>query len=220
MILTSIEMFMARIEFYTMALITIPLLPFIMLNKFAFLAEKAIGGMFNLAIKLSVISFISAMAIPFMMTFQTKMAAAKDPWTQPALLFQAVLAALVIYMLTKKIPELVTSLLNGQPNLNGAGMMDMAKGAANTAATAAATAAGGVGAVKGASALASAAGKGGVKGTLAELGKSKLMSTAPVARYRQAIENMDNLKRNTGEAMLKNLSKGRYARKDLDKDLK
>ena len=148
------------------------------------------------------------------------MAAAKDPWTQPALLFQAVLAALVIYMLTKKIPELVTSLLNGQPNLNGAGMMDMAKGAANTAATAAATAAGGVGAVKGASALASAAGKGGVKGTLAELGKSKLMSTAPVARYRQAIENMDNLKRNTGEAMLKNLSKGRYARKDLDKDLK
>ena len=123
MILTSIEMFMARIEFYTMALITIPLLPFIMLNKFAFLAEKAIGGMFNLAIKLSVISFISAMAIPFMNTFQTKMAAAKDPWTQPALLFQAVLATLVIYFLTKKIPELVTSLLNGQPNLNGAGMM-------------------------------------------------------------------------------------------------
>ena len=44
------------------------------------------------------------------------------------------------------------------------------------------------------------------------------MSTAPVARYRQAIENMDNLKRNTSEAMLKNLSNGRYARKELDKD--
>ncbi len=220
MILTSIEMFMARIEFYTMALITIPLLPFIMLSKFAFLAEKAIGGMFNLAIKLSVISFISAMAIPFMLTFQTKMAAAKDPWTQPGLLFQAVLAALVIYMLTKKIPELVTSLLNGQPNLNGAGMVDMAKGAANTAASAAATAAGGVGAIRGASALAGAAGRGGIKGTLAELGKSKLMSTAPVARYRQAIENMDNLKRNTGEAMLKNMSNGRHAKKHLDEDFK
>jgi len=209
-------MFMARIEFYTMALITIPLLPFIMLNKFAFLAEKAIGGMFNLAIKLSVISFISAMAIPFMNTFQTKMAEAKDPWTQPALLFQAVLAALVIYFLTKKIPELVTSLLNGQPNLNGAGMMDMAKGAANTVATAAATAAGGVGAIKGSSALASAAGKGGVKGTLAELGKSKLMSTAPVAKYRQAIENMDSIKRYTGRAMLDNMKIGKAAKADLD----
>ena len=213
MILTSIEMFMARIEFYTMALITIPLLPFIMLNKFAFLAEKAIGGMFNLAIKLSVISFISAMAIPFMMTFQTKMAAAKDPWTQPALLFQAVLAALVIYMLTKKIPELVTSLLNGQPNLNGAGMVDMAKGAANTAVGATA---GGVGAVRGASALASAAGKGGVKGTLAELGKAKLMSTAPVAKYRQAIQTMDNLKNNTGSRMLNNMREGRAAKKGMN----
>ena len=211
MILTSIEMFMARIEFYTMALITIPLLPFIMLNKFAFLAEKAIGGMFNLAIKLSVISFISAMAIPFMNTFQTKMAEAKDPWTQPALLFQAVLAALVIYFLTKKIPELVTSLLNGQPNLNGAGMMDMAKGAANTAVGATA---GGVGAVRGASALATGAGHGGVKGTLTQLGKAKLMSTAPVARYRQAIRAMDDLRTNSGSRMLNNMNAGRSALQD------
>jgi len=211
MILTSIEMFMARIEFYTMALITIPLLPFIMLNKFAFLAEKAIGGMFNLAIKLSVISFISAMAIPFMNTFQTKMAAAKDPWTQPALLFQAVLAALVIYFLTKKIPELVTSLLNGQPNLNGAGMMDMAKGAANTAVGATA---GGVGAIQGANAIAGAVGNGGVKGTLAQLGKSKLMSTAPVARYRSAIQAMDNLNKNTGSIMLGRMRRGERATGD------
>ncbi len=211
MILTSIEMFMARIEFYTMALITIPLLPFIMLNKFAFLAEKAIGGMFNLAIKLSVISFISAMAIPFMNTFQTKMAEAKDPWTQPALLFQAVLAALVIYFLTKKIPELVTSLLNGQPNLNGAGMMDMAKGAANTAVGATA---GGVGAIQGANAIAGAVGNGGVKGTLAQLGKSKLMSTAPVARYRSAIQAMDNLNKNTGSIMLGRMRRGERATGD------
>ena len=148
-----------------------------------------------------------------MNTFQTKMAAAKDPWTQPALLFQAVLAALVIYFLTKKIPELVTSLLNGQPNLNGAGMMDMAKGAANTAVGATA---GGVGAVRGASALASAAGNGGVKGTLAELGKAKLMSTAPVAKYRQAIQTMDNLKNNTGSRMLNNMREGRAAKKGMN----
>ena len=92
----------------------------------------------------------------------------------------------------------------------------MAKGAANTAATAVATAAGGVGAIKGASALASASGKGGVKGTLAELGKSKLMSTAPVAKYRQAIENMDSIKRYTGRAMLDNMKIGKAAKADLD----
>ena len=213
MILTAIEMFMARIEFYTMALITIPLLPFIMLDKFAFLAEKAIGGMFNLAIKLSVISFITAMAIPFMQTFRTKMEATNNVWTQPALLFQAVLAAMVIYMLTKKIPEIVSSLINGQPSLSGGGMADMARGAANTAVGAVA---GGVGSVRAASAIASANGRGGFTGTLAQLGKSKLMSTAPVAKYRQAIENMDSLHRYTGKAMLHNLKIGKAAKKDLD----
>ena len=205
MILTAIEMFMARIEF-----------SFIMLGKFAFLAEKAIGGMFNLAIKLSVISFITAMAIPFMQTFRTKMEATNNVWTQPALLFQAVLAAMVIYMLTKKIPEIVSSLINGQPSLSGGGMADMARGAANTAVNAAATAAGGVGAVRAASAIASANGRGGFTGTLAQLGKSKLMSTAPVAKYRQAIENMDSLHRYTGKAMLHNLKIGKAAKKDLD----
>ena len=222
MILTAIEMFLARIEFYTLALITIPLLPFIMLNKFAFLAEKAIGGMFNLAIKLSVISFITAMAIPFMNSFQTKIAAAEDPWTQPELLFQAVLAALIIYFLTKKIPELVTSLLNGQPNLSGGGMMDMAKGMASSAAGAAGTAvngaAGALGKWRGASALAVANNNGGTRGTLAELKRDTLMSTGPVARYRKAIEDMDAVKRYTGGAMLANMKQGNPAKKGLDGD--
>lgn len=214
MILTAIEMFMARIEFYTMALITIPLLPFIMLDKFAFLAEKAIGGMFNLAIKLSVISFITAMAIPFMQTFRTKMEATHDVWTQPALLFQAVLAAMVIYMLTKKIPEIVSSLINGQPSLSGGGMVDMAKGAANTAVG---TVAGGVGAVRAASAI-NASDKGGWTGTLAQLGKSKLMSTTPVTRYRGAVKAMDDLRKNSGSRMLNNMRAGRSALEDKKSD--
>ena len=90
------------------------------------------------------------------------MEATHDVWTQPALLFQAVLAAMVIYMLTKKIPEIVSSLINGQPSFSGGGMVDMAKGVANTAVG---TVAGGVGAVRAASAI-NASNKGGWTGTL------------------------------------------------------
>ncbi len=90
-------------------------------------------------------------------------------------------------------------------------MMDMAKGAANTAVGATA---GDVGAVRGASALATGAGNGGVKGTLTQLGKAKLMSTAPVARYRQAIRAMDDLRTNSGSRMLNNMNAGRSALQD------
>ena len=206
-ILTAIEMFMARIEFYTMALITIPLLPFVMLEKFAFLAEKAIGGMFNLAIKLSVISFITAMAVPFLTTFRTKIAGTESAWTQVGLLFQALLAVLVIYMLTKKIPEIVSGLLSGQPSLSGGGMVDMAKGAVNTAASAATSVAGGIGAIRGARAIAKHNGG----GTLSQLANNKIMSTAPMARYRQAIETMDSLNRNSGSKMINRMRNGKAA---------
>ncbi len=40
--LTALEMFMVRIEFWTMALITIPLLPFGVIDKLKFLSDKAI----------------------------------------------------------------------------------------------------------------------------------------------------------------------------------
>lgn len=130
--LTAIEMFMARIEFYTMALITIPLLPFGMVKPFSFLAEKAIGAMINLSIKVCVIAFISTIACPFLKSFADKIAATADLYTQVSVILQAVLAAVVIYFLTKRIPNIIQSYLTGQPTFGG-GMVQMAVGAMSAA---------------------------------------------------------------------------------------
>lgn len=131
--------------------------------------------------------------MPFMQTFADKVAHTSDAWKQIGLIFQCVLAALVIYFLTKKVPELVTGLLSGQPSIGGASMVDMAKGAAGAAAGAAATAAGAGGAVRAASAIAQGKGKGGALGTLSQLGKAAVMSRGPVQSYRNAMQKMDSL---------------------------
>ena len=127
--MTAIEMFIARIEFYTMAILTLPLLPFIVTSKFSFLADKAIGAMFNLAIKLCCISFVTAFIIPFYTSFVQKYVDSTDPGGLSAIL-QVVLASLVCCFLVKKMPQIVTGLLSGQPSLGGQGMVDMVKGAA------------------------------------------------------------------------------------------
>lgn len=130
--LTAIEMFMVRIEFYTMALITIPLLPFGMIKPLNFLSEKAVGAMFNLMIKVSVIAFISTVACPLLKSFATKIAATSDLFTQLGIILQMVLASLVIYFLTKRIPNIIQSLLSGQPSFGG-GMVQMAMSAMSNA---------------------------------------------------------------------------------------
>jgi type IV secretion system protein TrbL len=123
--LTAIEMFMVRIEFYTMALIALPLLPFGMIKQLRFLAEKAIGAVLNLMIKVAVISFISTIACPLLHSFADKIAATSSPFTQIGIILQTVLAALVIFFLTKRIPNLVQGYLTGNPSLGG-GMVQMA----------------------------------------------------------------------------------------------
>jgi len=182
-----------RIEFYTMALLTLPLLPFVVTSKFGFLADKAIGAMFNLAIKLSCISFVTAFCVPFFESFVKKFHEASGGGASLSAVIQAVLAGLVIYYLVKKMPELVTGLLNGQPSLGGAGMMDTAKAAGGAAVGAAASVASGVGTVRAASAIAKGAGNGGKLGTLAQLGKAAVMSRSPVQKYRNAMQKMDSL---------------------------
>ena len=201
--MTAIEMFMARIEFYTMAILTLPLLPFIVTSKFSFLADKAIGAMFNLAIKLSCISFVTAFCVPFFESFVEKFHQTKDGVALSAVL-QAVLAALVIYYLVKKMPELVTGLLNGQPSLGGAGMVDTATRAASGAAAV-------TGNVAAAHAIAKGAGKNGFTGTLANLGKSAIMSRAPIQSYRKAFSNMDSYigkGKNAGSTSYRNMHEG------------
>ena len=133
LVLAGIEMLMAKIEFFTMAMITIPLIPFAALPQTKFLFERALGAMFNLAIKVAVISFLTAMSSRILTDYCDEFARiAQDPskggiiGNMPVLI-QAVVVSLLLYLLIKKIPDLVQGLLSGSPSLNGASMTQTAK---------------------------------------------------------------------------------------------
>lgn len=176
--LTGIEIFMARIEFYTMALVTIPLIPFGALKQTNFLFEKAIGAMFNLAVKLCVICFLQSAIMKIFGDYAESIAAASKADKSAvgvSMVLQLFFVTLIMYFLVKKIPDLVQGLLSGNPALNGGGMMQQLKSAASGGAQAAGAlvtggaAVGGkavAGAVSGAKAGFKAAGGGKVGGAI------------------------------------------------------
>ena len=130
--LAAIEMFMARMEFYTMALLVMPLLPFMMTSKLSFLSDKAIGAMFNLAIKCAVIAFLTSIIIPFFDSFSKQLLETKNPLDHTMIMLQLLLICFLIYFLIKKCSVLVSSLLNGQPAFGGSDMTGTLTGAAAT----------------------------------------------------------------------------------------
>ena len=150
--LTALEMFMARIEFWTMALITIPLLPFGVIGQLKFLSEKAISTMFNLAIKIFVVAFIATLSVNILTGLvdnARETATSSDFIGNISYFLQVLLYALILFYMTKKIPELVSGLLSGNPSLNGGSMKEMAMSAARGAANAVSKGGGFAGAVAG-----------------------------------------------------------------------
>ena len=150
--LTALEMFMVRIEFWTMALITIPLLSFGVVGQLRFLSEKAIGTMFNLAVKIFVVAFIATLSVNILtgLVDNAKATATSSDFIGNISYFlQVLLYALILFYMTKKIPELVSGLLSGSPSLSGGSMKEMAMSAARGAANAVAKGGGMTGAVVG-----------------------------------------------------------------------
>ncbi|MBR6012991.1 MAG: type IV secretion system protein [Selenomonadaceae bacterium] len=123
--LTALEMFMVRIEFWTMALLTIPLLSFGVISQLKFLSDKAVGLMFNLATKIFVVAFISTMSVNILTGLVDNakdMATSDDFMGNISYFLQVLLYAFILFYMTKKIPELVSGLLSGNPSLNGGSM--------------------------------------------------------------------------------------------------
>lgn len=172
LILTGIEMFMARIEFWTLAMATIPLIPFAALPQTRFLFTSALNGMMNLAIKVSVIAFISTVSSKILTDYITEFAKiGKDQANGNfALYIQALLVAALLYLIIKKIPDLVSSLLSGTPKLEGASMKQMATQAANTAVQAGAAVATGATSVAASGFKAAGTAAAGGKGGFGQLG--------------------------------------------------
>ena len=178
LVLAGIEMLMAKIEFFTMAMITIPLIPFAALPQTKFLFERALGAMFNLAIKVAVISFLTAMSSRILTDYCDEFAKiAQDPskggiiGNMPVLI-QAVVVSLLLYLLIKKIPELVQGLLSGSPSLNGASMTQTAKNVTSAGVAAGAAIASGGTSVAGNMAKSAVAGYGQGGGGIAGLARA------------------------------------------------
>lgn len=170
--LMAFELFMAKVEFYTIGLIGMPLLSFALTPKFSFLTDKIIGAMFNLALKIALLSFICVMTIPLIQS------AIKGYIDNDGLgsLLQLGFTSLMLFIITTKCPSLVTSLLNGQPQLGGQTMTGMAKGAATTAvSTAAAAKTGGLSAVAKHAAMSTSLG-GAVAGAVGNIDRFKNVS--------------------------------------------
>ena len=117
--------------------------------------------------------------------------------SSPGLQVIIILASFLIYMLTKKIPQLVSGLLNGSPQLSGSDMTGALKSAAGTAASVAATAAGGAGTIQAASVAAEALRQPGLRGTLTQLARNTAMSHGPMKHYRGALDAMAKTVRTT-----------------------
>lgn len=208
--MVALEITMAYIEFYTMALLTIPCLSFGTMGKFNFLTEKAIGCMFNCALKVCVIAFIAIFSKDYLTSLSDELAKSKEPSQDLALLLQVLLASFLIYLLTKKIPQLVSGLISGSPQLSGSDMTGALKSAGNTAMSAATMATGTYGKYQAAKAAAQAAGGGGLRGTLTQLARNSAMSTKPVRSYRgDAIDSFRKTKDYTGSYNLNEIRSGR-----------
>jgi len=206
--LTGLEMVMARIEFVTLAMISVIMIPWGALKQTNFLFTSTLNAMFSQAIKVSVISFIEVMSCTVLtgycekFTEQAKSGKFFGDWT---LILQVVMISIMLFFITKKIPDLVSSLINGQPQLGAAGMVDTAKNVSHAAVKGGAAAAtggaavaaagiqgarvaGGAAAGKAAAGGASAAGiaaagiKGGALGALNVMGGAAVSGTAGLAK--------------------------------------
>ena len=150
LLLAGMELLMAKIEFFTMSMITIPLIPFVALPQTKFLFERALGAMFNLAIKVSIIAFLAAMSSKILTDYCNEFKKIATDGSNGGIignmpvLIQMVVVSFLLYLLIKKIPALVQGLLSGSPSLSSASMTQTAKNVTSTAvATGAAAASGG-----------------------------------------------------------------------------
>ena len=172
--LTGIEMLMARFEFWTMAMLTVPLLGFAGLPQTKFLFESALKAMLSLAVKTCVIAFLGSLTSTIMMRYVQMFESTDSITGDIPLLVQCFLMALLMFILTKQIPQMVQGLLSGNPSISGASMTSIAKQGMNAGAKAGAAVASGGASVAGAAMHGAAAGAGfkaaGGGGSLAKLG--------------------------------------------------
>lgn len=184
--LTAVEMFMARIEFYTLALLAMPLLAFGVVKQFEYLAQQALRAVFNCGVKVCVISFLQAVVCQMFSKYTREIdkaltagpfsSSTGTPFELLSMTLQLLLMAIIMLLIVSKIPKLIQGLLSGNPSMSGSDMTGTVMGTVGTAAAVAGTA-------YGASAAAAAAkAKGQTGWRMSTMGQfaASMLSKAPV----------------------------------------
>lgn len=206
--LTAVEMFMARIEFYTLALLAMPLLAFGVVKPLEYLAQQAIRAVFNCGVKVCVISFLQAVICQMFSkyTHEIDKALAAGPFASStgtffellSMTLQLLLVAIIMFLIVSKVPKLIQGLLSGNPSMSGSDMTGAVTGTVGTAAAAA-------GMVAGASSAAAAAKASGTTGwRMSAMGQiaASMLAKAPVTGSAYSAytgvtrANWNNLQRN------------------------
>ncbi len=107
----GIQIFITYLEFYIVAALALILLPFGVNRHTAFLGEKAIGAVLSFGIKLMVLAFIAAVAVPLVKTWSLPV----DPTNKQ--MFCLLLGSLAITFLAWHAPTMAAGLLSGHPTL-------------------------------------------------------------------------------------------------------
>lgn len=117
MFLTVAELILTRLEFWTVALIAVILIPFGASQYTRFLFERCIGAVFNLGIKMCMVSFICYVSQPLLQGLVKGISADKSGVENIVIMIACLGGCWTIYLLAKKVPQIVTGLLNGSPSL-------------------------------------------------------------------------------------------------------
>jgi len=107
----GIQIFITYLEFYLVATLALILLPFGVNRRTAFLGEKAIGAVLSFGIKLMVLAFIAAVAIPLVKTWSIP----ADPTNEQ--IFCLLLGSMALTFLAWHAPTMAAGLLSGHPTL-------------------------------------------------------------------------------------------------------
>jgi|GEM_PF-4997549 len=138
-----------------MLMLSVIFLPFGVTERLSFLSNSAISLMFNSGAKMMVICFLQVLIAKILGAYLTNLGA--SPFANLSTCVQMTVMCVFFAYVTKKIPDLVSSFLNGSPALSGGGMIQQAKESFRQVGTVVAGVGTATGAVAGASAAASGA---------------------------------------------------------------
>lgn len=153
--MTGVEMFMARIEFYTLALLGMPLLAFGVVKHFEYLAQNTIRAVFNCGVKVCVIAFLQAVLCQLFTKYaseiETTVKAESTLSNYGALISLCVqfsLMSIIMYLIVRSVPKVIQGLLSGNPSMSGSDMTGTAMNVAGSVAAGAGIVAGAKGAAQ------------------------------------------------------------------------